>query len=83
MEIVNTVGIDLSKSVFQICAKNHVGRVLWNKKISRDNLLPTLSNLAKGTRMFMEACQSAHYWSQEIQKLGLIPNKLHHNSTHA
>lgn len=71
MERISTVGVDLSKQVFQVCGKNHAGRVLWNRKVSRDKFLSTLRELPQGTQVFMEACQSAHYWSQEIEKRGL------------
>jgi transposase len=71
METVSTVGIDLSKNVFQICMRNSGGRILWNRKVSRAKFMDALSQVPSGTDVFMEACQGAHYWSRKIDKLGL------------
>lgn len=70
------LGIDLAKSVFQICLLNDM-KIVFNKKVSRNRLLDSIRNIEPGTRVAMEACSSAHYWGREIGKLGfqvcLIP----------
>lgn len=76
METISTVGIDLSKRVFQICGKNHRGRVIFNRKVMRDKFLSSLGDIPQGTPVYMEACQSAHYWSWEIKKRGYEPHQI-------
>lgn len=71
MENISTVGIDLSKSVFQICRKNQAGRVLASRRVWREDVIEHLKEIPAGTRVYMEACGSSHYWSREISKLGL------------
>lgn len=71
MENISIVGIDLSKQVFQFCMMNHAGKVIKQKKVSRDKVFSELRNIPKGSKVYMEACQSAHYWSREISKLGM------------
>ena len=37
---VSTVGIDLAKSVFQVHGSDASGRVVFRKKLRRDQILP-------------------------------------------
>lgn len=76
MEKASTVGIDLSKSVFQICAKNHVGRVLRQRRVGLGKVKEVMGRFPSGTMVYMEACGSAHYWSREFKKLGLEPRQI-------
>lgn len=76
METISTVGIDLSKTVFQICAKNHVGRVIKQGKVRVEKVKGIMGRFASGTKVYMEACSSAHHWSREFKKLGLLPHQI-------
>ncbi|QUX96110.1 IS110 family transposase [Marinomonas sp. CT5] len=69
MDTIYTVGIDLAKSVFQICAFNRAGKKLINKVLRRNQVLKFLSNIGPFL-IGMEACGSSHYWAREIKKLG-------------
>lgn len=69
MDTIHTVGIDLAKSVFQICAFNRAGKKLFNKMLRRNQLLRFLTNI-ESCLIGMEACGSSHYWAREISKLG-------------
>ena len=69
MSIITAVGIDLAKNVFQICALNQAERVVFNKKVSRSNLLKEIVKLPK-CKIFMEACGSSHFWAEQCRKLG-------------
>ena len=73
---IKIVGIDLAKNSFQICALNHAGKVIFNKKVSRTHLANTLRQLPTSL-IAMEACYSAHYWGRVISAMGhevkLIP----------
>jgi len=70
------VGIDLAKNVFQVCALNQAGKVLFNKKLTRKRFPEFIQKLEK-TTLAMEACGSANYWARKFQSMGhdvyLIP----------
>ncbi|MEE6893698.1 hypothetical protein [Escherichia sp. MOD1-EC6842] len=42
MNAIRVVGIDIAKSVFQVCVWMVDSPVTWNKKISRSKLLETI-----------------------------------------
>lgn len=56
MNTIRVVGIDIAKSVFQVCVWMVDGSVAWNKKISRPKFLDTLRQFEPGTLIAMEAC---------------------------
>ena len=64
-----TIGLDLSKSVFQLHAVDENGAVVIRKKLSRTQVLPTLEKIPP-CLIGMEACGSAHHWAREISALG-------------
>jgi hypothetical protein len=72
----NVISIDGAKNIFQVCVLNQHNKVHFNKKVTRANLLPTLSQLEANT-VVMEACYSSNAWGRAIQTLGhqvkLIP----------
>lgn len=76
MSEITTVGLDLAKNVFQAHGADVLGRVLFRKKLRRDQVLSFFSQLPPCT-VAMEACGGAHFWGREIGKLGhevrLIP----------
>lgn len=55
MNTIRVVGIDIAKSVFQVCVWMVDGSVAWNKKISRQKLLDTLRRLFSSLREDMQA----------------------------
>lgn len=42
---VKLVGLDLAKNVFQLCALNRAGRVLYNRSMRRGRLIDQLQQL--------------------------------------
>ncbi|MBC8946987.1 IS110 family transposase [Xenorhabdus indica] len=70
------LGIDLAKSIFQLCLLdgNHV---VFNKKVTSNRLLDAVRQMESGTLVAMEACSTAHYWGRIVGHLGfevcLIP----------
>lgn len=70
------VGIDLAKSVFQVCAIALCGSVLFNRKFTRAKFIEWLKDL-EPTTVAMEACGTAHFWARKLQADGhtvrLIP----------
>lgn len=72
----SVISIDLAKNIFQICALDETRKVLFNKKVTRDNLLHELRQFEPSI-VVMEACYSSNPWGRRIEKLGhqvkLIP----------
>lgn len=64
-----TVGIDLAKTVFQVCALNRAGKMISNRQVKRAALAETVVQLQPG-RIAMESCAGAHHWGRSFQKLG-------------
>lgn len=62
MNTIKVVGIDLAKSVFQICVWMNDGTVAWNRKVSRSKLSDTVRQFPPDTLIAMEACATSHYW---------------------
>lgn len=73
---VTLIGIDLAKSVFQICGVNRAGKVVFNRQVRRSRLLQTLMQYPEAT-IAMEACSGSNYWGRTFQQHGfkvqLIP----------
>ncbi|MDH3693901.1 MAG: IS110 family transposase [Gammaproteobacteria bacterium] len=76
MNNIMIVGIDLAKSVFQVCGLNQARKVMFNRGVSRAKLL-TLLRTYPGALIAMEACGSAHHWARTLASMGyevrLIP----------
>jgi len=64
-----TVGIDLAKNVFQICALNRAGTVLSNRAVKRARLVKAVAQLDPRC-IAMESCAGAHHWGRKFQALG-------------
>ncbi|HGA5678893.1 TPA: hypothetical protein ACISZ4_004686 [Salmonella enterica subsp. enterica serovar Chester] len=69
MNTVRVVGIDIAKSVFQVCIWMVDGSVAWNKKISRSKLLDTIRQFEPGTLVAMEACATSHFWGRTFTSM--------------
>jgi transposase len=70
------IGMDTSKSVFQLHGVDAAERVVLRKKLRRREVLAFFGKLAP-CRVGMEACGGSHYWARELEALGhrveLIP----------
>lgn len=73
---VTLIGIDLAKSVFQVCAVNQQGKVAFNRQVRRGRLMALLVQYPDAV-IAMEACSGSNYWGRELQQRGfevrLIP----------
>jgi transposase len=73
---VTLIGIDLAKSVFQICGVNRAGKPVFNRQLRRHQLLRLLQQYPTAT-IAMEACSGSNYWGRTLEGLGftvrLIP----------
>jgi transposase len=73
---VTLIGIDLAKSVFQVCAVNQAGKPVFNRQVRRHRLMALLVQYPKAV-IAMEACSGSNYWGRELEQRGfevrLIP----------
>jgi transposase len=66
---VCTLGIDLSKTSFQLHGVDRHGQTVIRTKLSRRKLLPYIANLPPCV-VGIEACGGAHYWCRQFTGLG-------------
>ena len=63
------IGMDTSKSVFQLHGVDGAERVVLRRKLRRRQVIEFFAKLPP-TRVGIEACGGAHYWAREIGPLG-------------
>jgi transposase len=63
------IGMDTSKSVFQLHGVDAAEKPVLRKKLRRSPVLEFFSKL-EPTRVGLEACAGAHYWARELTALG-------------
>jgi transposase len=64
------VGVDLAKSVFQLCVADGAWHPLESQRLSRSQFERWFANRPV-SRVVMEACGSAHYWAHWLTGLGI------------
>jgi transposase len=76
MREISRIGIDISRTVFQLHAARSDGSVAWRKRVYRSDFVVTMQNIPP-CEVAMEACSGSHYWGRELEKMGhkvkLIP----------
>jgi len=76
MSDIHLLGIDLGKSNFHVCACDSANRILFKKKLSRNQLIELLASTHPTTVAF-ESCGGAHWLARKCEALGhqakLIP----------
>lgn len=68
-----TIGVDLAKSVFSVCAMDGAGHVLKRQDLKREPFALWLAQQPAGTVVAMEACSGAHHWARRCLEHGLQP----------
>jgi transposase len=69
VEKLSRIGIDTSKSVFQLHGVNAAEQPVLRRKLRRHQMLRVFGELAP-TKIGIEACGAAHYWARELRALG-------------
>lgn len=64
------VGVDLAKSVFQLCVADSHWRPVDSQRLSRAQFERWFANRAV-SRVVMEACGSAHHWARWLTSSGI------------
>jgi transposase len=70
MNNITTIGIDLAKEVFAVCAMDMTGAVVYHKVLKRDAFICWAKQLPTGSHVVMEACGSSHHWGRWFAALG-------------
>ena len=68
-----TMGVDLAKSVFSVCAVDGAGHVQRRQDLGREAFALWLAQVPAGTVVAMEACSGAHHWARRCLEVGLQP----------
>ena len=66
---ITTVGLDISKHVFQIHAVDRSGVVVAQRRLRRSELLRFFEQL-EPCLIGIEACGTSHHWARELMALG-------------
>ena len=72
MNEVTLIGIDLAKHSFHLHAQDAAGRMVFRKKLSRQQLLRTLAKVSS-CRVVMEACAGSHWLARQLAGMGHEP----------
>lgn len=67
--MIETLGVDIAKNVFQLHGVNCNGRVVLKRRVMRDQLLEVLAQIDRCT-VVVEACTGAFYWARKFEALG-------------
>ena len=75
---LSRIGIDLAKNIFQVHGVDAHGKLVWKRRLKRNQWLRVLLDKAEPSCVIgMEACGGAHHWARELQSRGytvkLIP----------
>lgn len=69
MENNSNIGIDIAKTIFEVCRQDGKGKTVERKRLSRGQVLGWMSKQVPSL-VGIEACGGAHFWAREITKLG-------------
>ena len=66
---IETLGIDIAKTVFQLHGVNRNGRVILKRRVMRDQLIAVLAQIDPCI-VVVEACTGAFFWARKFEALG-------------
>ncbi|ERT10766.1 hypothetical protein O185_23070 [Photorhabdus temperata J3] len=64
------IGIDLAKRVFQLHIVSSLGKTIKNTVVTREKLTTFIAQQPP-SRIVMEACGNANYWTRQFKQLYL------------
>jgi transposase len=68
---ISRIGIDLAKNVFQLHGVDRRGKLVWKRRLKRDQWLQAVMDHAEpGCEIGMEACGGAHHWARVLEARG-------------
>jgi len=66
---IETLGIDIAKTVFQLHGVNRNGHVILKRRVMRDQLIAVLAQIDPCI-VVVEACTGAFFWARKFEALG-------------
>ena len=69
METIVRIGLDTSKSVFQLHGVDGMEQPVLRRKLRRGQVLAFFGRLPPAL-VAMRACGASHYWARELRSLG-------------
>ena len=69
MNEVTTIGVDLSKNVFQVHGVDGEGGAVAGRQLRRSQMLPFFRKQPP-CLVGMEACATAHHWARQLMEFG-------------
>ncbi len=66
---IETLGVDIAKSVFQLHGVNQAGKPVLKRRVMRDQLLDVMACIPPCT-VVVEACTGAFYWARKFEEFG-------------
>ena len=69
MSHITLIGIDLAKTVFQVCGLNKANQKQFNKQVKRRAFLDEVRQHPNAV-IAMEACATSHYWARTLSSMG-------------
>ena len=69
MKKVTRVGIDLGKHVYQVCAMDASGAVVFQRQVKAARLMELMARI-KPCLVGVEASCGAHHWVEKLSELG-------------
>ena len=66
---IKTLGIDLSKYIFQLHGVDATGKTILKKKLSREKFPEFMAKMSP-CEVVMEACGGANFWAREFKQIG-------------
>jgi transposase len=66
---ISTIGLDLTKSLFQVHGVDASGAIVICKVLRRSQVLPFFAKLSP-CLVGMEACGTSHHWARQLMKFG-------------
>jgi transposase len=66
---ISVLGIDIAKRVFHAVGTDETGKIVFRKRLSRQELMPFIAKLPP-VLIGMEACGGAHYWARRFGEHG-------------
>jgi len=70
MSHITLIGIDIAKTVFQVCGLNQANKKQFNKQVRRKQLIDEVRQHPNAV-IAMEACATSHYWARIFLNMGL------------
>lgn len=70
MRHINVIAIDIAKDVYQVCGGWRGGKIKFNKRLNRRQLVELMRSQNPPCTIFLETCWMSHYWARQFMAWG-------------